>query len=86
VSEPRIVADPDHCFGAPRLVGSRVPVHALVDRFVAGDTVHALAWDFKLTCDDVEEALRFGLFSKRQREKYLAGLDPLRRSDAKGNP
>ena len=83
MTTPHIVSTPDTCFGAPRIDGTRVPVHAVVDRFVAGDTVWGVAIDFGVHGFQIEEALRFALMTRRQREKYLAGMDPFRRSDAK---
>ena len=83
VRAPRIVVDPDICFGEPHIDGQRVIVSAIRDRFLCGETVASLADDYRMGVEDVEEALRFCLFTRRQCEKYLAGLDPFTRSDAK---
>lgn len=83
VRAPRIVVDPGICFGEPHIDGTRVPVHAVVDRFVAGEDMWATADDFAVSDTAVFEALRFGLMTRCQRQKYLAGADPFTRSDAK---
>ena len=79
MTRPRIVVDPGIAFGEPRIERSGAPVHAVVSRFIAGDSVAFLAVDYGCFTEEIEEALRFKLFTPRQREKYLAGLDPLRR-------
>lgn len=58
--DPRlIVIDPRIQFGRPCLRSKFVPTAALHDRFLAGDSLELLAWDYGVTAAEVEEALRF---------------------------
>jgi len=79
-AKPRIVATPETCWGEPRIDGTRVTVDAIASTFRAGDDVLTIAEWFDLSAAQVEECLRFALMTKRQREKYLAGLSPFKRS------
>lgn len=45
-------------FGRPVIAGTRVPTRAIWDRFQGGESVQALADDYGVTTDDVEEAVR----------------------------
>lgn len=59
---PRVVViDPFVSFGRPTVAGAGVSVAILVDRFAAGESLAALADDYDLTTDQVEEAIRYGL-------------------------
>jgi uncharacterized protein (DUF433 family) len=45
-------------FGRPVIAGTRVPTRAIWERFQGGDSVQALAEDYGVSTDDVEEAVR----------------------------
>lgn len=53
--------------GLPAVFGTGIRVDALADRFRAGDSVEALAEDFRITVGQVEEALRFALLCAGRR-------------------
>jgi uncharacterized protein (DUF433 family) len=53
-----IVVDPRRAFGRPIIAGTSVPVTDIRGRFDAGDSIEALADDYDLRTDQVEEALR----------------------------
>jgi uncharacterized protein (DUF433 family) len=58
--EPRDVEiDPHRCFGKPVLAGTGVPTGILADRFFAGDTIDALAADYRIPREKVEAAVRW---------------------------
>lgn len=44
--ELRVVIDPKIAFGQPCIMPGRVPVHAIVDRFRAGESVASLCADY----------------------------------------
>ena len=60
----RIGSDPAICFGAYRLLLSRITVEAVVGRFRAGETVRQIAGDYDIPASDVEECLRWRLARK----------------------
>lgn len=58
-SAPRVVViDPRISFGRPVLAGTRVPTDVLAGRWLAGDSIEDLADDFRLTTEQVQEAIR----------------------------
>ncbi len=63
--KPEIRADPDVCFGAARLAGSRVTVTAILYRFRAGESCTEMAADYNITVRDIEECLRYRLAGGR---------------------
>lgn len=55
----RFVAfDPMIAFGRPALIGSGVPIAAIAERFRAGDSIDALAEDYAVERQAIEEAVR----------------------------
>lgn len=61
VSDDRrsVVIDPRISFGRPCLTETSVPIVSLIERFEAGDRISALARDFGVARDLVEEAVGF---------------------------
>ncbi|HEY0480260.1 MAG TPA: DUF433 domain-containing protein [Kofleriaceae bacterium] len=60
--ESKIVSiDPRRAFGRPTIADRSLTVEVIADRFKAGDSIHLLAKDYKLSRDQVEVALRWGL-------------------------
>ncbi len=56
---PRVVVvDPRRAFGRPIVAGTSVPVTDIRGRFDAGDSIEALADDYDMRRDQIEEALR----------------------------
>lgn len=53
-----IVVDPRRHFGRPTVAGTSVPVSAIRERFDAGESIDALARDYDVRTDQIEEALR----------------------------
>jgi uncharacterized protein (DUF433 family) len=56
--EAPVQIDPTIAFGRPALRGRAVPTAVLADRFKAGETMTALAADFGVTVDVIEDAIR----------------------------
>jgi uncharacterized protein (DUF433 family) len=54
----QVVVDPDVAFGLPVVLHGGARVEDLVDRFVAGDTVAAIADDFDVPASEVEDVIR----------------------------
>lgn len=54
-----VVIDPARRFGRPVLIGANVETSVIGERFRAGDSTGALAADFGVGEDSIEEALRF---------------------------
>lgn len=54
-----IVIDPRIRFGRPTVARTGTPTDVLFERYRAGDSVAALAEDYDLTTDEVEEAIRY---------------------------
>ena len=56
---PRVVViDPRISFGKPVIAGTGVPTEVIAERFQAGDSIYHLAYDYSITADQVEEAIR----------------------------
>ncbi len=53
-----IVIDPKLAYGRPVLRGTGIPARMIVNRFNAGDSTHALADDYNVAVELIEEALR----------------------------
>jgi uncharacterized protein (DUF433 family) len=45
-------------FGKPVIAGTGVPTHIVAERFYAGESVEALAADYRLSLEEIEEAVR----------------------------
>ncbi|TNE48127.1 MAG: DUF433 domain-containing protein [Bacteroidetes bacterium] len=56
----RIIADPEHCDGQPRIAGTRITVAAILSYLAGGMTVEQIAAEYPvLSTKDVYEALAF---------------------------
>jgi uncharacterized protein (DUF433 family) len=64
---PIVVRDPDILGGTPVFVGTRVPVHNLVDYLAAGDTLNEFLGDFPTVRREQAKA-----FLERAKEARLA--------------
>jgi uncharacterized protein (DUF433 family) len=53
-----VTVDPDHAFGRPRLTRGGAKVDDVIDLFLAGEPVDAVAAEFGLSRDEVEDVLR----------------------------
>lgn len=57
---PRLIAiDPRFSFGSPIVASRSIRVDVIANRFRAGEGVAALAEDYELSPEEVEEAVRF---------------------------
>jgi uncharacterized protein (DUF433 family) len=53
-----VTVDPDHAFGRPRFAHGGAPLDDVIDLFRAGEPVDAVADEFGLTREEVEDAIR----------------------------
>jgi uncharacterized protein (DUF433 family) len=53
-----VTVDPDHAFGRPRMARGGAEADDVIDLFLAGDPVDAVAAEFGLSRDEVEDVLR----------------------------
>ena len=53
-----VTVDPDHAFGRPRFANGGASVDDAIDLFRAGEPVDAVAEEFGLSRDEVEDAIR----------------------------
>ncbi len=56
-----VVIDPYVSFGKPILTGTGIPTAVIAERFDAGESIAALAYDYGITADKIEEAIRYEL-------------------------
>jgi uncharacterized protein (DUF433 family) len=57
--DPRVVVmNPAVSYGLPVIAGTGIPVASIYERYRAGDSVAALARDFRLEIGEIEEAIR----------------------------
>ena len=68
---PGIVVDPEINFGKPCIAEQWITCAALVSRFRGGDSVIALAEDYRIPTASVEAAIRWALLSPGTRRKRL---------------
>lgn len=54
----RVVVDPSKAFGHPLLASGRARVEDIADRFAAGENIDALAGDFRISREEVEDVIR----------------------------
>lgn len=67
---PRISANPEICFGKPRIKGTRIPVSSILSYLASGMTIEEFLKEFSwLTKDDVLEALAFA--AVMMQDKYI---------------
>jgi uncharacterized protein (DUF433 family) len=60
---PRLVViDPTVCFGRPVIVGTRIPIAMVTQRWKAGETIAVLAEDYGRPQQEIEEAIRCETF------------------------
>jgi uncharacterized protein (DUF433 family) len=52
-----VIVDPKIAFGLPLVVHGGARVEDLVDRFVAGDSVADIAYDFDVPPEEVEDVI-----------------------------
>jgi uncharacterized protein (DUF433 family) len=70
-----VTVDPDHAFGRPRLTHGGAKVDDVIDLFLAGEPVDAVAGEFGLTRDEVEDVLRVSANMSAHRDQPLTGGD-----------
>jgi uncharacterized protein (DUF433 family) len=56
--DKRVVVDPDYGFGLPVVVGSGVRTESIAEQFEAGDAMEHIAYDFNVTSEQIEGALK----------------------------
>lgn len=54
-----VVVDPRLQFGRPCLLGTGIPTEVVAERFLAGETIDAIAVDYEIGREHVEAAIRF---------------------------
>jgi uncharacterized protein (DUF433 family) len=60
--ERKVVSlDPRRAFGRPTIADRSLIIEVIADRFKGGDSIDLLAKDYRLSKDQVEVALRWGL-------------------------
>ncbi len=68
---PGIWVSPAHRFGRPRVKALGVEAEAIIQRFVAGDSILDLTHEYGNFRADIEAALRWGCLSREQRARRL---------------
>lgn len=56
--DKRVVVDPDYGFGLPVIMGSGVRTETIAEQYYAGDKVEHIAYDFNVTPEQIEGALK----------------------------
>jgi uncharacterized protein (DUF433 family) len=59
IPQPQIQLNPLIQFGAPCILGTRVPTETIWSMFIAGDTAESLAASYHLTLDKIQSALEW---------------------------
>jgi uncharacterized protein (DUF433 family) len=55
----RVVVDPDYGFGLPVIAGTGVRTEIIAERTRAGDSTEEITYDFGVTEDQIEDAIRW---------------------------
>jgi uncharacterized protein (DUF433 family) len=58
---PRIVVDPDVCFGKPVIQGTRVPVALVLSKLAGGMSHREVTEEYEITEDDIRAALSYAV-------------------------
>ncbi|GAG27023.1 unnamed protein product, partial [marine sediment metagenome] len=61
-----ITTDPDHAFGRPCIAGTNIPAEEVYGRFVAGDSITTLLWDYGVSQRRIEAAIRHWIKHKEE--------------------
>jgi uncharacterized protein (DUF433 family) len=56
--DQRVVVDPDYGFGLPVIMGSGVRTETIAEQIEAGDTVEQVSYDFNVTPEQIDAALK----------------------------
>ena len=59
-----IVKDDEHAFGRPRIAGTNIPAEEVYERFMGGDSIETLAWDYERMVGEIEAAIRYCILHK----------------------
>jgi uncharacterized protein (DUF433 family) len=63
--EKKVFVDPTKAFGRPLLKAGQARVEDIADRFAAGDSIKALAEDFRVSAEQVEHIIRVEAQARR---------------------
>lgn len=63
---PWVEVDVERCSGRVMMLGSRVPPSSLYGCFQAGDSIPSVADDFRVTVEEVEDAIRYFMHPRRK--------------------
>ena len=64
--EPKlIVINPEISFGRPIIVNTRIPTEVIAERYLAGESISELAYDYDLKEAEIDEALRYEFWDRR---------------------
>lgn len=55
----RVLVDPDYGFGLPVIEGTGIRTEIVAERHKAGDSVEEISYDFSITSEQIEDALRW---------------------------
>jgi uncharacterized protein (DUF433 family) len=61
----KVFVDPRKAFGQPLLASGRARVEDIADRFAAGETIKEIAFDFRVSPDEVEDVIRVETLAAR---------------------
>lgn len=64
-SHAKVVVDPAKAFGHPILSSGRARVEDIAERFAAGDSIEAIAKDFRVSAGEVEDVIRVETIAAR---------------------
>lgn len=65
---PGVVAHPSICSGAPCIVGHRLATAWIAGRWGAGDSMAAIADDYRVTTLEIEAAIRYEYLRRKHRQ------------------
>jgi uncharacterized protein (DUF433 family) len=61
----RVIVDPRKAFGRPLLESGRATVEDIADRFAAGESIGEIAFDFRISPEEVEDVIRVEALASR---------------------
>jgi uncharacterized protein (DUF433 family) len=61
----KVFVDPRKAFGQPLLASGRARVEDIADRFAAGETIKEIAFDFRVSPEEVEDVIRVETLAAR---------------------
>lgn len=73
---PYVTAQWDIHSGSPCVAGTRIATFVVAGRFWGGESIHQLAYDYRVSVEEIEGALRYEYDRRRRRKPEFRAMRP----------